>query len=630
MLSNLKCDVTDLKPLLEKYGRESNFDKTKFNLSERGYKELDVWDFPYGSEDDRKGAIERAIAAYDRQRISVVDPLWQKLLPKQERGKGKSLSKLGHLTSGPFSQVKAPKINVESAAASGDASDKDKPSEDERKGRLAPSDDQVRSRSQDPLDKKKVSEREEQSKRLFAKDPKKAADMARAKAKAAAEAADNKKKKQAAKNEEKKPAAKKGPSKNTAPPPSKIKSAEFVHDSDEDIELDDEPSQSPPGSKRKAEDDGPAKDPPKKKRKEEPLASKATPKSSQEKKPTETKPTVKKPTETKATEKKQVEKKPEKLVGEKRNGEKEAARKKEVPSTNSLRKADKDKPSKNPQPSNTDTRKSQPPTSETKKSQTTEKPAPLSTSTKTRIPESQRPPPMSRSLSHKRSGSSPVKPSPLGSSPPTNASDFENEHGAHKHISSSSSSSGSPLINQRRERLEATQKQATAAAARTSARTSMKPSASPNGSSDRPLKRRANDLDSNIHQHNGVVTTNGAPVPAPVPSTAPAAKRPRLPESPPATSPEADKTITNNTSSGDNLSPNPLDGKGEVVPTERQIDYARLFMKKAAQYNDALKELEGMVQPPVERVERLQKMHEKLVLHKRDLYRMARGEKVGP
>ena len=64
-----------------------------WNLSTKRYKELDVWNFPY-TGDDRQCAIERAIHALDWLRLNPQDKLWQRLLPKTERGKGKTLSKL--------------------------------------------------------------------------------------------------------------------------------------------------------------------------------------------------------------------------------------------------------------------------------------------------------------------------------------------------------------------------------------------------------------------------------------------------------------------------------------------------------------------------------------------------------
>ncbi|KAF1988537.1 hypothetical protein K402DRAFT_402731 [Aulographum hederae CBS 113979] len=65
----------------------------KWKLADRSYKDLDVYKFKY-SKEDRKTAIDNAIRAYDRQRVSRDDKLWDKLLPVKERGQGKILSRL--------------------------------------------------------------------------------------------------------------------------------------------------------------------------------------------------------------------------------------------------------------------------------------------------------------------------------------------------------------------------------------------------------------------------------------------------------------------------------------------------------------------------------------------------------
>jgi RNA polymerase II elongation factor ELL len=80
--------------VLAKIARETNTETREFKLTEKSYKELDVWKFPYPSDEDRQAAIDNAIRAFDKQRLSPDEPIWQKLLPKSERGKGKSLSRL--------------------------------------------------------------------------------------------------------------------------------------------------------------------------------------------------------------------------------------------------------------------------------------------------------------------------------------------------------------------------------------------------------------------------------------------------------------------------------------------------------------------------------------------------------
>ncbi|KAF9890171.1 hypothetical protein FE257_006332 [Aspergillus nanangensis] len=95
-----RSSVEDCEALASKYGVANRIDPEKFDLRDKIYKDLDVWSFPYPSQDDRQGAIENAVAAFDRLRISRSDKLWQRLLPKEERGKGKCLSRLD-LRDGP-------------------------------------------------------------------------------------------------------------------------------------------------------------------------------------------------------------------------------------------------------------------------------------------------------------------------------------------------------------------------------------------------------------------------------------------------------------------------------------------------------------------------------------------------
>ena len=575
----LGCTPADIKPLLEKYGRESPFDKTKFNLSDKGYKELDVWNFPYKDESDRQGAIDRAVTAFDRQRISIADQLWQLLLKKEERGKGISLSKLKNLHDGPVDRVRTPRIQVEATTEDG-ANSADKQSEEGR-GRLAPGDaHQIRSRSQDPPSKKKVSEREAQSKRLFAKDPKKAAEkaaeMAKTRAMAAAKADKS--------TEEKKTTPKKAGAKSSANTSSKVKSAEFVHDSDEEIQSDEVATQSSQPPKRKAEEDI---SPPSKKVQPVPKpaskpASKAAPKSTAKTTPKQAPKQVAKAPTSKPTEQKP---KPKAVP--------------QQPAISKVEKAKKPLPASEPKDSRQNCSSSVP------------------NSTNKRIPESARPVPMARTLSHKRSGSSPVKPSPLGSSPPTNASDLETEV-VHKAVSSkSSSSSGSPLINQRRERLEAQAKKDAVRPAATSAGTVQKIGASPAGGSDRVLKRQANNLDADIHSH-------GKPKPAAYnnynSSQEHLPKRPRLSSSPlsdPSSS-DRDSLPRYDQSSSSNTSPSTLSAK--------DLEYVRSFKLQLAKYDAQLKEVQALHAKhqtvSEDKIDKLHRIHTKLLAHKQAIWKM--------
>lgn len=87
----LRVKRADLDKVLEKVARPADGKK---ELKDRSYRELDVWKFPYRSQNDRQAAIDRAVSAYDRLRVEKSDNLWQMLLAKEDRGKGIYLSKL--------------------------------------------------------------------------------------------------------------------------------------------------------------------------------------------------------------------------------------------------------------------------------------------------------------------------------------------------------------------------------------------------------------------------------------------------------------------------------------------------------------------------------------------------------
>jgi len=86
----------------------------KWKLTDKAFKELNPYVFQYESE-DRTAAIECAVAAFDRQRISKDDKIWQKLLPLSERGSGKTLSKL-NLTGPGSSTPNVPRPSTKSSS----------------------------------------------------------------------------------------------------------------------------------------------------------------------------------------------------------------------------------------------------------------------------------------------------------------------------------------------------------------------------------------------------------------------------------------------------------------------------------------------------------------------------------
>lgn len=122
---------SEFEPILKKVA-EFNPEADRWSMKKAYWKELDVWNYDYDTQDERQSAIDNAVRQYDKQRLSANEPEWQKLLPKEERGKGKCLSRLqAKLAKEPPPPVPpAPKIKIQKAEdgfTSGDAVDSDKP-----------------------------------------------------------------------------------------------------------------------------------------------------------------------------------------------------------------------------------------------------------------------------------------------------------------------------------------------------------------------------------------------------------------------------------------------------------------------------------------------------------------------
>jgi len=499
--TTLKCSTADVALVLEKYGRPSRLDPSKFDLSDRGYKELNVCKFNYKNQEDRQAAIDRAVKAYDRLRISREDKLWQLLLPKEERGKGKILSNLS-LHVGPITKVSTPLINVEGTDETNAGGNATGTESDNRNGRLAPgnAETMARSRSQDSIKKKRVSEKEAQTRRLLSKNPKKA---------------------QAPKAKESKPAkpVAKEPKKTAASEATKVKSAEFVRDSDEDVEMADAPTvEAPTPAPTPTPTSAPAP---------APFPAQAPKRTGVTKTASVAKPAEKRlpPVQKQAVSK-----------------VKEVEAKKVAPTAIS--------PQSTPNLSKSSSSGSVHRMSDTSQSSTS----------------------MMRTLSHKRTTSSPMKPSPLGSSPPANASDFDNDKGA----VNSSSSSTTPMINIGKTNGDV--------------RTVKPPQTSAAVSSDRGLKRKANDIESDIHHHGGVSVTNGKMHPA-----------------------KRQQTVAN--------TPPTSDSSTETSPrvSVGVLHQAQRFKKLYHEYAKLHRQLGGMAEPPQDRVQTLIKMHARLEELKREI-----------
>lgn len=126
-----RAPLDDITTLARKFGTENRLNREKFDLRDKVYKDLDIWKFPYPNEDDRQNAIQNAISAFDRMRISRSDKLWQSLLPKEERGKGKCLSRLNlhNISAMPGKKATNPRIQVDGAEDAAEETDHAKTSD---------------------------------------------------------------------------------------------------------------------------------------------------------------------------------------------------------------------------------------------------------------------------------------------------------------------------------------------------------------------------------------------------------------------------------------------------------------------------------------------------------------------
>jgi RNA polymerase II elongation factor ELL len=205
----------DCLELARKYGVENRIDPSKFNLKDKCYKELDIWNFPYPNDSDRTSAIENAISAFDRQRVSPSDKLWQTLNSKEERAKVVCKSRLKLQTGPP--PPPPPHIKVHASEDQGKEDYLTGNETDRTNGRLTPTTTPADHASAKPASKKmSTTTTKAKNSTLTGRVTKKA---------------------------DKKPPPK---------PTGKFKSAEIIYDSDEDIDIPDAPApaSAPPPAKK--------------------------------------------------------------------------------------------------------------------------------------------------------------------------------------------------------------------------------------------------------------------------------------------------------------------------------------------------------------------------------------------
>jgi RNA polymerase II elongation factor ELL len=167
---NLHATKEDVDKLLEKFAKDCRESMGKKELKEKSYKELDVWKFPYPSQNERQAAVDRAVHAFDRMRVGRSDNLWQLLLPEERRGKGECLSKLNF--DQPVPSIRTPKLVSDQSllAAKGDSANEDDTDANRGRPTTKPVVSATRTQSQNPVHKKRVSEKEAMSKQHMRKD----------------------------------------------------------------------------------------------------------------------------------------------------------------------------------------------------------------------------------------------------------------------------------------------------------------------------------------------------------------------------------------------------------------------------------------------------------------------------
>ncbi|KAK4697535.1 hypothetical protein P7C71_g555, partial [Lecanoromycetidae sp. Uapishka_2] len=570
--NNLNCKAEDILEVLQKVGKKYRLDESKWDLTDKAFKELDVFDFHYPNDGDRELAIGRAISAFDRMRISTSEKIWDKLMPKTERGKGKILSHL-NLRKGPINSGNTPRIQVQHP----DMKDDDRNlgldgNDSDRKDRLAPSDAEPgRSRSQGAIKKKKVSEKEAQSKRLLSKGPKKETP--------------------ASTEKEAHPAVKKGAKKANAP-----KSSEFVNDSDEEDGLEDAAilharSQTPkkenatkaskvleatktaaPSPKAKASK--PAVSTPKVKA-SKPAAESQSGRSTPASKKAHVKEALAARRELAQTPKPAVA---NSAIGKGVDAtEPKAAKKATLPAKVPEKKA--------AIPANVPEKKPTSPSTPTASS-------PVSRPQASDV--SQGGTAMKKTLSRQRNTSSPHKPSPLGSSPPTNASDLEN--------ATNSSKSSTPVVRKNATPNGATSVNGQSRNVSEHSSTSSVPSSGKNNAtpdsialvngarntSEHTLKRKAGDLDSGNHNH-GTQLTNGN-VNGYANGVTNPSKRQKTSEMTPPTSDSGDSPLARD------------------AAIRKAADFKRYYDT----YTKLYIEVSQLASPPQEKLDAVKKMHNRL------------------
>ncbi|KAF2713695.1 hypothetical protein K504DRAFT_462199 [Pleomassaria siparia CBS 279.74] len=128
LASTCRTSLANVRDLLPKIAKRSSEDADKWQLTDKSFRELNPFQFTYRNAEDRDQAIASAIKSFDRLRLAKDDKLWQLLLPRDERGQGKCLSRLtvkAHEAKPSTPLHKITKMNDKKPATAKRADDKD-------------------------------------------------------------------------------------------------------------------------------------------------------------------------------------------------------------------------------------------------------------------------------------------------------------------------------------------------------------------------------------------------------------------------------------------------------------------------------------------------------------------------
>lgn len=151
----------EMRPTLEKVA-DYLPGSEKWAMKKAYWRELDVWNYDYDTQELRQKAIDNAVRQYDRQRLSASEPEWTRLLPKDERKGNKCLSRLqSSIAKGP------PPPSIKVQKADGGSTPKGDSDVDAAKQKVG-GESMARSSSNPlPSKSKKTTNSEAQVKRLF-------------------------------------------------------------------------------------------------------------------------------------------------------------------------------------------------------------------------------------------------------------------------------------------------------------------------------------------------------------------------------------------------------------------------------------------------------------------------------